>query len=112
MNLGVLFVFLPHLSVLFPAALRYLDGLVGVGDQGDEEAEHHVDEERDEGVQVTTTEQPHQVALLLHVLKGGEHVVSVDQGEQTLRHRVQGTELQTQTFWIIMEKIRRCINEY
>ena len=29
-----------------------LDGLVGVIDESDEQAEHHVDEERDEGVMV------------------------------------------------------------
>lgn len=61
-----------------------LDGVIGVGDEGDEEAEDHVDEEGDEGVEVDPAEGPHQLALLLHVLEGGEHVVPVDQREQTL----------------------------
>lgn len=81
------------LATAFPGSVCYLDGLIGVCDQGYEEAEHHVDKERDKSVQVNTTEQPHQVTLLLHVLKGGEHVISVDQGKQALGHRVQGTEL-------------------
>lgn len=32
---------------------------------------------------------------MLHVLKGWKHVVSIDQREQTLWHRVQGPELKT-----------------
>lgn len=55
-----------------------LDGVIGVGDDGDEEAEDHVDKERDEGIEVDPAENPHQAALLLHVLEGGEHVVSID----------------------------------
>lgn len=61
-----------------------LDGVVGVGDDCDEKAEDHVDEERDKGVEVNSAENPHQAALLLHVLKGGIHVVSVDERKQTL----------------------------
>lgn len=33
-----------------------LDGLVGVSNEGDEQAEHHVDEQRDEGVEVESAE--------------------------------------------------------
>lgn len=72
----------------------HLDGAVGVRDDGDEEAEDHVDEERYEAVEVDPAKDPNQAALLLHVLEGGEHVVSVDQREQTLRHRVQRPKLQ------------------
>ena len=61
-----------------------LDGVVGVCDDCNKKAEDHVDEERDEGIEVDSAENPHQAALLLHVLKGGEHVVSVDQRKQTL----------------------------
>lgn len=63
-----------------------LDGLIGIGDEGDEEAEHHVDEERDEGVEVESAEQPHHVALVSHVQEGGIHVISIDQREETLSH--------------------------
>lgn len=66
----------------------YLDGVVGVSDDCDEKAEDHVDEERDKGIKVNSAENPHQAAFLLHVFKGGKHVVSIDQGEQTLRHCV------------------------
>lgn len=62
----------------------HLDGVIGVCDDCDEKAEDHVDEERDKGIEVDPAEDPHQATLLLHVLKGGKHVVSVDQGEQTL----------------------------
>ena len=73
---------------------KHLDGLVGVGDEGDEEAEHHVDEEGDEGVEVDSAEQPHQVRLVPHGFEGGVHVVAVDEREETLRHLVQGSELE------------------
>lgn len=71
----------------------HLDGGVGVGDDGDEKAEDHVDEEGYEGVEVDPAENPNKAALLVHVLKGGEHVVPVDEGEQALRHRVQRPKL-------------------
>ena len=71
----------------------HLDGVVGVGDDGDEEAEDHVDEERDKSIEVDPAEHPHHAALLLHVLKGGKHVIPVDQREETLRHGVQGPKL-------------------
>lgn len=69
--------------------MKNLDGVVGVSDDRDEKAEDHVDEERHKGIEVDSAEHPHQAALLLHVTEGGKHVVTVDQGEQTLRHRVQ-----------------------
>lgn len=59
--------------------LLLLDGVVGVGDDCDKKAEDHVDEERHKGVEVDPAKNPHQSALLLHVLEGGKHVVSVDQ---------------------------------
>lgn len=62
----------------------HLDGVVGVGDDCDEEAEDHVDEERHKAVEVDSAENPHEAALLLHVLEGGKHVVSVDQREEAL----------------------------
>ena len=71
----------------------HLDGLVGAGDEGDEEAEDHVDEEADEGVQVDLAEEPHQVAVLLHFGEGNEHIVPVDEGEEALGHHGKGSEL-------------------
>lgn len=76
------------------AAVRsHLDGLVGAGDEGDEEAEDHVDEEADEGVQVDLAEEPHQVTVLLHLGEGDEHIVPVDEREEALRHHGKGAEL-------------------
>lgn len=63
---------------------NHLDGVIGVGNKCDKKAEDHVDEERHKGVEVDSAEDPHQTALLIHVLEGGKHVVSVDQREQTL----------------------------
>lgn len=83
----------------------HLDGGVGVGDDGDEEAEDHVDEERYEGVEVDPAENPNKAALLVHVLKGGEHVVPVDEGEQALRHRVQRPKLRPKLTSVSISKI-------
>lgn len=63
-----------------------LDGLVGAGDQSNEEAEDHVDEEADKSIQVELAKEPHQVAVLLHCGKGHKHVVPIDEGEEALRH--------------------------
>ena len=73
---------------------KHLDGFIGVGDEGDEEAEHHVDEEGDEWVEVDPAEQPHQVRLVPHGFEGSVHVVPVDEREETLCHLVQGPELE------------------
>lgn len=73
--------------------IKNLDGVIGVCNEGDEEAEDHVDEEWNEGVEVDPAENPHEHAFLLHVLEGGEHVVSINEWEQTLWHRIQGPEL-------------------
>lgn len=74
-----------------------LDGVVGSRDERDEEAEHHVDEEADEGVEVELGEEPHQAAaalLRLHRRERHEHVIPVDERKQALRHHRQRAELQ------------------
>ena len=75
----------------------YLDGLVRPGDKGDEERQHHVDEEGDEGVEVDLAEDPHQRAAALQAGEGHEHVVAVDEREQTLGHTGQSPELRSQS---------------
>lgn len=72
-----------------------LDGLIRVGNDSDEQAEHHVDEEWDEGVKVKSAEQPHHVVLVPHVQEGGVHVVPIDEGEEALSHFVKCSELGT-----------------
>lgn len=62
----------------------YHNGVVGSGDECDEEGQHHVDEEGDEGVEVDLAEDPHQRAAPLHLSERDEHVVSVDQRKQAL----------------------------
>lgn len=76
------------LSLNSTSKIGHRDGAVGVGDECDKKAEDHVDEERYEAVEIDPAEDPNKAALLLHVLKGGKHVVPVDQREQTLGHRV------------------------
>ena len=64
-----------------PREVADLDGVIGACDERDEEAEHHVDEQADEGVQVELREEPHQAAaalLRLHGREGHEHVIPVD----------------------------------
>lgn len=77
--------------------LAHLDGVVRVGDERDEQTEHHVDEQRHKRVEIQAAEEPHHVTLLLHVLEGGEHVVAVDEGKQTLGNNVQRPELMNNT---------------
>lgn len=77
--------------------MNYLDGLVGVGNEGDEERQHHVDEQRDEGVEVGAAENPHQSVFVLQLGKGGEHVVAIQQGEKALGHTAQALELEEVT---------------
>ena len=62
----------------------YLDRFVRVHDEGDEERQHHVDEQRDERVEVDAREPPDQLGALRYAGKGGEHVVAVDQREEAL----------------------------
>lgn len=76
--------------------LLYRDHLVGAGDEGDEERQHHVDEHGDEGVEVGAAEVPHQAVLVFELRKRGEHVIAVQQREQALGHAVQLLELEAE----------------
>ncbi len=73
------------------------DGIQQTGchfsDECNEEGEHHVDEEGDEGVKVELAEDPHQCAALLHFSKRYKHVISVDQREKALWHHGQRAKL-------------------
>lgn len=71
----------------------YLDALVSVCDKSYEKAEHHVDEERDERVEVDPAEQPHHCVLLLELCKRREHVVPVHQREEAFGHAAQTFKL-------------------
>lgn len=62
----------------------YLNGLIRSCDESNKQRQHHVDEERDEGVQVNLTEEPHQSTAFLHLRECHEHVVPVNEGEQAL----------------------------
>lgn len=73
---------------------KYLDGLIGVGDEGDEKRQHHVDEQGDEGVEVGPAEEPHQSVFVLQLGEGGEHVVAVQQGEEALCYTTQALKLE------------------
>lgn len=71
-----------------------LDGLIGVSNESDEEAEHHVDEEGDEGVEVKSAEKPHHVAPVSYLLESDVDVVPVDEREEALCRLVEGSELE------------------
>lgn len=78
------------------ASAADLDGVVGTSDERDEETQHHVDEETDEGVEVELGEEPDEAAaslLRLHRRECHEHVVPVDEREQALRYHGQRAEL-------------------
>lgn len=70
-----------------------LDGLVGVGNQRDEEAEHHVDEDGDEGVEVKSAEKPHRVTCVSHTQEGAVYVVAIDERKEALRRLGQCSKL-------------------
>lgn len=72
--------------------LMMLDSLISVGDQGYEEAEHHVDKQWDEGVQIESAEQPHHGAPVPHVQESGVHIISIYQRKQALGHFIQRPE--------------------
>lgn len=72
-----------------------LDGLVGVGNEGDEEAENHVDEEGDEGIEVKSAEKPHHVTLVSQPQESGVHVITIDEREEALGHFVKCSKLKT-----------------
>ena len=59
----------------------YLNGLIGSCDESNKQRKHHVDEERDEGVQINLAKQPHQGTALLHLRERHEHVIPVNEGE-------------------------------
>lgn len=71
----------------------YLDALISICDESYEKAEHHVDEERDERVEVDPAEQPHYGVLLLELSKCREHVIPIHQGEEAFGHTAQTLKL-------------------
>lgn len=74
----------------------YLDGLVRFHYDGNEEAEHDVDKQTNEAVEVDATVPP-DVAVLIDRCKCDEQLVTVDQSKQTLGCCAQRTELCTRT---------------
>ena len=64
-----------------PGTTPHLDSLVSITDDSNEQAEHHIDEQRNEGVQVKLAENPHSITLCVHLSKSHEHVISIDQRE-------------------------------
>lgn len=69
------------------------DDLIGVHDDGDKEGKNNIDEEADEGVEIDSGVNPDGEGVGGYRGEGGEHVVTIDQGEETFRGRHQGLEL-------------------
>lgn len=82
----------------------YHNRVVGSSDECNEEGQHHVDEEWDEGVKVDLAEDPHQCPTLFHLRKRHKHVVAVDQREEALRHHGQRAELRSKTLPLMPER--------
>ena len=72
----------------------HMQGLVGVGDQGDEHGQHHIDEQSDEDIEVDFGEDVGSSGCCGHSLVSSKHVVPIDKGEQTLRGHKGVTELE------------------
>ena len=75
----------------------YLYSLVGVHDDGYEEAEYDVDEETDEWVEIDPWEyiDGHWDVGAVEHRKSNVHVVTVHKGEQTLRRFHHSAKLQS-----------------
>lgn len=73
--------------------MTHLYGLVGVHDDGDEQAEDDIDEKRNEGVEVDAGEPPHHRVFARSGGEGGKHVIPVDKGVEALHCRREGSEL-------------------
>ena len=56
----------------------YLDSLIGITDDTNEQAKHHVDEQWDEGVKVDFAKHPHSITLLVHLSKRHEHIITIN----------------------------------
>ena len=72
----------------------YLQRLVCVHDDGDEEGEDAVDEKGDEAVEVDAGEVPYHVIVRHSCRERHKHVITVHQWVQTLWCRAQFTELE------------------
>jgi len=72
----------------------HLQSLVGVHDDGDEDAENDVDEQADEDVQVDAAVPPDHHVHVVDRRKRREDVVAVHQTEETLGRRRHVPELQ------------------
>ena len=64
--------------------ISYLNCIIGVHDDGQEERQDDVDEEGDEGVEVDPGEPPDDGVLGGSRGEGGVHVIPVDEGEEAL----------------------------
>lgn len=82
-----------HMMYILLRTPWYLDGLVCVCDEGDEETEHHVNEKRYERIEINSAEQPHHCVLLLKLGERWKHVIPVDQREETFCHTTKAFKL-------------------
>lgn len=71
-----------------------LNDLISVHNDGYEQAENDVDEQTDEDVEVNLGEGPNHCGIRRSGAESGEHVVAVDQTEQTLGRGQNGLELE------------------
>ncbi len=77
--------------------MTFLHCFIRVHDEGNEQAEYHIDEEADERVKIDATVDPHNYALIGHFSEGGKHIVTINKAIHTLDCYVQCSELDKRT---------------
>ena len=75
----------------YPPAM--LEVLIGLRDEGNEEAEHDVDEEGDEDVEIDLTENSDRDRSMSQLLESVVHIVSVEKGKETFARGEEVSEL-------------------
>lgn len=70
-----------------------LYGLIGIHDDGYEQAEDDIDEERNEGVEIDAGEPPHHRVFAGSGGEGGKHVIPIDEGVEALHGWRESPEL-------------------
>ena len=71
----------------------YVECLIGVWDERDEDREDHIDEQRNEDIEVDLGENPGSIRWIRHHDIGVVHVITIDKGEETLRGDARSSEL-------------------
>lgn len=83
----------PQIALREAVDVIFLDGVVRVHNHRNEQRQHDVDVEADEGVEIDAAEPPQHHRFVRHDGERREHVVAVNQSEETFGCRRQRAEL-------------------